>query len=60
MAKSSWTAVVGQEDGWWIGWVAEVPGVNTQEHNLLESLAEVLREASRSPRYARSSTDLNL
>ena len=43
-----WTAVISQDKGWWIGWIAEVPGVNAQERTrdeLLESLAEVLREA---------------
>ena len=43
-----WTAVISQDEGWWIGWIAEVPGVNAQERTrdeLLESLAEVLREA---------------
>ena len=44
----SWTAVVSEEEGWWIGWIAEIPGVNAQERTrekLLDSLAEVLREA---------------
>ena len=48
MAQSSWTAIVGQDDGWWIGWIAEVPGVNAQERTraeLLDALADVLREA---------------
>lgn len=48
MAQSSWTAIVGQEDGWWIGWIAEVPGVNAQERTreeLLDTLVDVLREA---------------
>ena len=48
MSQSTWTAIVSQEDGWWIGWIAEVPGVNAQERTreaLLDTLAEVLREA---------------
>ena len=48
MDHPSWTAIVSQDDGWWIGWIAEVPGVNAQERTreeLLETLAEVLREA---------------
>ena len=48
MAQSPWTAIVGQDDGWWIGWIAEVPGVNAQERTreeLLVTLADVLREA---------------
>ena len=42
------TAVISQDEGWWIGWIAEVPGVNAQERTrdeLLETLAKVLREA---------------
>ena len=48
MAQSPWTAIVGQDDGWWIGWIAEVPGVNAQERTrekLLDTLADILREA---------------
>lgn len=48
MAQSPWTAIVGEDNGWWIGWIAEVPGVNAQERTreeLLSTLADVLREA---------------
>lgn len=48
MTQPSWTAIIGQDDGWWIGWIAEVPGVNAQERtreDLLDTLADVLREA---------------
>ena len=48
MDHSPWTAVVSQDEGWWIGWIAEIPGVNAQERSrdeLLKTLAEVLREA---------------
>ncbi len=34
-------AMIKCEDGWWIGWLIDVPGVNAQEHTreeLLESL----------------------
>ena len=34
-------AVVKKSDGWWIGWLVELPGVNAQEKTrkkLLESL----------------------
>lgn len=44
----SYTAVIKQDGGWWIGWVEEVPGVNAQENTreeLLASLREVLAEA---------------
>ncbi|MDZ7827005.1 MAG: type II toxin-antitoxin system HicB family antitoxin [Gammaproteobacteria bacterium] len=45
---SQYTAVVKEVDGWWIGWIEEVPGVNCQESTrdeLLDSLREALREA---------------
>ena len=45
---SQYTAVVKEADGWWIGWVEEVPGVNCQEATraeLLVSLREALIEA---------------
>jgi len=48
MAESGYTALVKRADGWWIGWVQEVPGVNAQERTkaeLLVSLAHALREA---------------
>ena len=48
MDHPSWTAIISQDEGWWIGWIAEVPGVNAQERTreeLLETLSEVLREA---------------
>ena len=46
--KDTYTAVVKKSDGWWIGWVEEVPGVKCQEgsrEGLLESLRVTLREA---------------
>ena len=46
--ENKYTAVVKQDDGWWIGWVEEVPGVNCQEatrEGLLESLRITLGEA---------------
>ncbi|MCY4454508.1 MAG: hypothetical protein OXC01_21440 [Immundisolibacterales bacterium] len=48
MDHPSWTAIISQDEGWWIGWIAEVPGVNAQERTreeLLETLPVVLREA---------------
>ena len=48
MNHPSWTAIVSRDENWWIGWTAEVPGVNAQERTrgeLLESLVEALREA---------------
>ena len=48
MDHSSWTAIVSRDGDWWIGWVAEVPGVNAQartREQLLATLADVLNEA---------------
>jgi len=48
MGHPSWTAIISQDEGWWIGWIAEVPRVNAQERTreeLLGTLTEVLREA---------------
>jgi predicted RNase H-like HicB family nuclease len=46
--KTEYTAVIKQEDDWWIGWIEEVPGVNCQERSreeLVETLRLTLREA---------------
>jgi predicted RNase H-like HicB family nuclease len=46
--NKTYTAVTKQDDGWWIGWIEEVPGVNCQERTheeLLESLKVTLKEA---------------
>lgn len=32
--KNQYTAVIKQVNGWWIGWIEEVPGVNCQERTL--------------------------
>lgn len=40
-------AVVKQENGWWIGWLVDLPGVNAQEKThdeLIESLKVGARE----------------
>lgn len=46
--NTSYTAVIKEDGGRWIGWVEEVPGVNCQEstrEELVESLKVTLREA---------------
>jgi predicted RNase H-like HicB family nuclease len=46
--NEEYTAVLKNEDNWWIGWIEEVPGVNCQERTqeeLVESLKVTLREA---------------
>jgi predicted RNase H-like HicB family nuclease len=43
-----YTAVVQRDDKWWIGWIEEIPGVNSQgrtRKELLENLASALQEA---------------
>lgn len=42
------TAIVQQRGAWWIGWIAEVPGVNCQARtraDLLDDLCSGLEEA---------------
>ena len=45
---NTFTAVIKEEDGWWIGWIEEVPGVNCQEKTragLMKTLSVTLKEA---------------
>lgn len=45
---ANYTAVVQQDGEWWIGWVEEVPGVNSQgqtREELLDNLRDALSEA---------------
>ena len=45
---ASYTAVVQHHGEWWIGWIEEVPGVNSQGHTreeLLDNLRDALEEA---------------
>jgi predicted RNase H-like HicB family nuclease len=46
--KNEYTAVVKQENDWWVGWIEEVPGVKCQEKSyeeLKETLEVTLKEA---------------
>lgn len=46
--KQNYTAIIKQVDGWWIGWIEEIPGVNCQEatrEELLDSMKVTLKEA---------------
>ena len=41
-------AVIKKDGDWWIGWIAEIPGVNSQgetREELLENLRSALSEA---------------
>ena len=45
--QNKYTAVITQEDGWYLGWVEEVPGANAQEksrHELMISLREAVQD----------------
>ncbi len=44
----NYTAVIKQDSGWWIGWIEEIPGVNSQgktREELIENLRSALTEA---------------
>jgi predicted RNase H-like HicB family nuclease len=46
--KREFTAIIKQDEGWWIGWVEEVPGVNSQgktKAELLRNLRSAIKEA---------------
>ena len=46
--NETYTAVIKQDNDWWLGWIEEVPGVNCQEktrQELIETLKVTLREA---------------
>ena len=48
MNTTSFTAVIRRDGDWWIGWIEEIPGVNTQgqsREELLANLREALAEA---------------
>ncbi len=58
MLPAGYTAVIRQDGPWWIGWIEEVPGVNSQgatRDELLSNLREALGEAIEMNReYARN------
>jgi predicted RNase H-like HicB family nuclease len=44
----NYTALIQQHGEWWIGWIEEVPGVNSQgqtREELLDNLRDALEEA---------------
>jgi predicted RNase H-like HicB family nuclease len=48
LLPTGYTAVIRQDGPWWIGWIGEVPGVNSQgstRDELLANLREALGEA---------------
>jgi predicted RNase H-like HicB family nuclease len=45
---ATFSAVIQQHGDWWIGWVEEIPGINSQgqtREELLENLRDALEEA---------------
>ena len=48
MITPGYNAVIRQDGPWWIGWIEEVPGVNSQgatRKELVDNLREALAEA---------------
>ena len=46
--KQKFTAVIKKDSGWWIGWIEEIPGVNSQgktKAELVKNLRSALSEA---------------
>ena len=46
--ESNYSAVIQKDGNWWIGWVEEIPGVNSQgstREELMENLRSALKEA---------------
>lgn len=46
--RNTYTVVFRETDGWWMGWIKEIPGVNCQERTkaeLFETLRATLGEA---------------
>jgi predicted RNase H-like HicB family nuclease len=44
---ADYTAIIKRDGKWWIGWVEEIPGVNSQgesRQELLDNLRSALRE----------------
>ena len=37
----TYTAVIQKDEGWWIGWIQEIPGVNGQERTKDELLVSL-------------------
>ena len=48
MIDTEFTAVIRRDGDWWIGWVEEIPGVNSQgttKDELISNLREALADA---------------
>lgn len=66
VGMNGFSAIVIRDGEWWVGWVAEMPGVNAQEHDrdeLLVSLREALFQAldrNRDDAFAIAPEDCNV
>lgn len=59
--KHQYTAVIKHDEGWWIGWVEEVPGVNCRANTragLRRSLRAALLEALPRPENQRCKPEI--
>jgi predicted RNase H-like HicB family nuclease len=48
MKINNYTALIQRDGPWWVGWIEEIPGVNSQgatREELLENLHSALHEA---------------
>ena len=46
--SNKYTAVVRQDGDWWIGWIEEIPGINSQgktREDLVQNLQSALEES---------------
>lgn len=46
--KNEYTAVIQRDGHWWVGWLEEIPGINSQgesREELMENLRSALDEA---------------
>lgn len=46
--KAEYKAIVKQDGGWWVGWIEEIAGVNSQgrtRDELMDNLSSALEEA---------------
>ena len=54
--RNQYTALIQQRGKWWIGWVEEIPGVNSQgetRDELIENLRSALKEGNYISMYQR-------
>jgi predicted RNase H-like HicB family nuclease len=45
--KKEFTAVIKRDSGWWIGWIEEIPGVNSQGKTKTEMMKNYVQPCPR-------------